>query len=115
VGEVAVIELSGRLTIGAGLEVFKQKVFELLESGTNKILLNCAGIDFMDSAGLGEIVNCCTVVSRRGGALKLCCVPPRIMDLLRMTRLTNMLRPYPEEKDGLEALGAQPAEGTRSA
>jgi anti-sigma B factor antagonist len=108
---VAVIDLRGRLTLGAGPDALKHEVMSLVESGSNRILLNCSGLDFMDSAGLGEMVSCCTIVTRRGGTMKLCSVPPRIHDLLRMTRLTDMLKSYTDEKAGLEALGGSAAQG----
>jgi anti-sigma B factor antagonist len=108
VGEIAVVDLNGRLTLGPGPDALRQTVFQLLEAGSFRILLNCGGLDFMDSAGLGEVVDCSTIVSRRGGSLRMCCVPPRVRDLLRMTRLTDKLPSHADEKSALEALAAHP-------
>jgi anti-sigma B factor antagonist len=107
---VAVVDLRGRLTLGAGPDALKHEVMSLVESGSNKILVNCSGLDFMDSAGLGEMVSCCTIVTRRGGSMRLCAVPSRIQDLLRMTRLTDMLKSYANEQAGVAALGGSAAQ-----
>ena len=68
VGDVVVLDLKGRLTLGEGDELLKDKVNSLLNQGHKKIVLNLADVPYIDSAGLGEIVRTFTTVSRQGGS-----------------------------------------------
>ena len=71
VGDVTVLDVKGRVTLGEGDELLKDKVNSLLNQGRKKIVLNLADVPYIDSAGLGEIVRTYTTVSRQGGSLKL--------------------------------------------
>ena len=81
VGEVLILDLSGKLTIGEGDELLKDKINSLIQQGRRKLVLNLAGVPYIDSAGLGEIVRTYTTVSRQGGKLKLLNLTKRIQDL----------------------------------
>ena len=56
VGDVAVIDINGRVTSGEGVENLRDKINSLLHQGYQKLLLNLNGVDYLDSAGLGEQV-----------------------------------------------------------
>ena len=71
VGDVKVLDLKGKITLGEGDELLKDKVNSLVNQGNRKIVLNLAEVPYIDSAGLGEIVRTYTTVSRQGGSLKL--------------------------------------------
>ena len=66
-GGVMILDLKGKLTIGEGDELLKDKVNSLIQQGHQKLLLNLEGVPYVDSAGLGEIVRTYTTVSRQGG------------------------------------------------
>ena len=68
VGDVVVLDLKGKITLGEGDELLKDKVNSLVNQGHKKIVLNLAGVPYIDSAGLGEIVRTYTTVSRRSTA-----------------------------------------------
>jgi anti-sigma B factor antagonist len=71
VGDVTVLDLKGKVTLGEGDELLKDKVNSLVSQGHKKIVLNLEDVPYIDSAGLGEIVRTYTTVSRQGGSLKL--------------------------------------------
>ena len=71
VGDVKLLDLKGRVTLGEGDELLRDKVNSLLNQGHKKIILNLAEVPYIDSAGLGEIVRTYTTISRQGGSLKL--------------------------------------------
>src|SRR5919201_2211892 len=85
VGDVAVLDLKGKITLGEGDELLKDKVNSLVNQGYKKIVLNLGGVPYIDSAGLGEVVRTYTTVSRQGGSLKLLNLTKRITDLLSIT------------------------------
>ena len=82
IGDVTILDLKGKMTLGEGDELLKDKINSLIHQGQKKLLLNLEGVPYIDSAGLGEIVRTYTTVSRQGGNLKLVNLTKRITDLL---------------------------------
>ena len=101
VGEVTVLDLKGKMTLGEGDELLKDKINSLIHQGQRKLLLNLEGVPYIDSAGLGEIVRTYTTVSRQGGSLKLVNLTKRITDLLSITKLLTVFETYDSEKDAV--------------
>ena len=106
VGDVVVLDLKGRVTLGEGDEALKDKVISLLNQGRKKILLNLAGVPYIDSAGLGEVVRTFTTVSRQGGHMKLMNLTKRITDLLSITKLLTVFDTYESEHDAVQCFSA---------
>ena len=101
VGEVMILDLKGKLTIGEGDELLRDKINSLIQQGHRKLLLNLEGVSYVDSAGLGEIVRTYTTVSRQGGNLKLLNLTKRIQDLLAITKLLTVFDTYESEPEAL--------------
>ena len=106
VGDVMVLDLKGRITLGDGDEALRNKVNSLLAQGQNKIVLNLADVPYIDSAGLGEIVRTYTTVSRQGGGLKLLNLTKRITDLLSITKLLTVFETFDSESDAVRSFSA---------
>jgi len=106
VGEVVVLDLKGRVTLGEGDELLKDKVNSLLNQGQKKIVLNLADVPYIDSAGLGEIVRTYTTVSRQGGNMKLLNLTKRIADLLSITKLLTVFETFDSEHDAVRSFSA---------
>ena len=68
---IIILDLKGRLTVGREATAFRDKITELNQGGSHNLVLNLAGIDFIDSTGLGALVMCATTLRRRGGNIKL--------------------------------------------
>jgi len=106
VGDVMVLDLKGKVTLGEGDELLKDKVNSLVNQGHKKIILNLAEVPYIDSAGLGEIVRTYTTVSRQGGSLKLLGLTKRITDLLSITKLLTVFETYEKEADAVRSFSA---------
>jgi anti-sigma B factor antagonist len=106
VGDVIVLDLKGKITLGQGDELLKDKVNSLVNQGHRKILLNLADVPYVDSAGLGEIVRTYTTVSRQGGSLKLLNLTKRITDLLAITKLLTVFETFDAERDAVRSFSA---------
>ncbi len=106
VGDVVVLDLKGRVTLGEGDELLKDKVNSLVNQGHRKIVLNLADVPYIDSAGLGEIVRTYTTVSRQGGSLKLLNLTKRITDLLSITKLLTVFETFDSENDAVRSFSA---------
>jgi anti-sigma B factor antagonist len=102
-GDIAVVDVSGRITMGDASMALRDSVRELIAAGHLKILLNVSGVAFMDSAGIGELVSSYVSATNKKGSLKLCELTKRIRDLLQVTRLYNVLPIYEREDDALRS------------
>ena len=105
VGEVAIIDLDGRLTLEDGCDLLRDTVNRLIQQGRAKIVLNLPNVPYVDSAGLGEIVRTYTTVSRQGGALKLLSLTKRIQDLLAITKLLTVFETFDSEAEAVKSFG----------
>jgi anti-sigma B factor antagonist len=106
VGDVIVLDLKGKVTLGEGDELLKDKVNSLVNQGHRKIVLNLAEVPYIDSAGLGEIVRTYTTVSRQGGSLKLLNLTKRITDLLSITKLLTVFETFETENEAVQSFSA---------
>ncbi len=106
VGDVVVLDLKGRITLGDGDEMLKDKVNAVVNGGKKKIILNLADVPYVDSAGLGEIVRTYTTVSRQGGSLKLLNLTKRISDLLSITKLLTVFETFDSEPEAVKSFAA---------
>ena len=107
IGDVTVLDLKGKMTLGEGDELLKDKINSLIHQGQKKLLLNLEGVPYIDSAGLGEIVRTYTTVSRQGGNLKLVNLTKRITDLRSITTLLTVFETFDSEPDALKSFQAQ--------
>jgi len=87
IGDVAVIDFSGKITLGEASATLRHMVRELIERGHRKILLNLDDVDYIDSSGIGELVGAHTTVHTAKGELKLMNLSRRVNDILQITRL----------------------------
>jgi anti-sigma B factor antagonist len=106
VSDVVILDVKGRITLGEGDELLKDKVNTLVNQGKKKIVLNLADVPYVDSAGLGEIVRTYTTVSRQGGSLKLLNLTKRISDLLSITKLLTVFETFDTEKEAIASFSA---------
>lgn len=106
VGDVVVLDMSGRITLGEGDQLLKDKVNSLVNQGRKRIVLNLVGVPYVDSAGLGEIVGSYTTVSRQGGSLKLLNLTRKITDLLAITKLLTVFETFESESEAVRSFSA---------
>ena len=101
IGHVAVLDLAGKITIGEGDVVLREKVQEILDSGQKNVLLNLEKVSYMDSAGIGELVACYKRSKEKGGTVKLLKPSGKVLDLLQLTKLEEVFDTYDDEKEAL--------------
>jgi len=106
VGDVMVLDIEGKITLGEGDEQLKDKVNSLVNQGHLKMVLNLAEVPYLDSAGLGEVVRAYTTVSRKGGSLKLLNLTKRITDLLSITKLLTVFETFESEDEAVRSFSA---------
>ena len=107
VGQVAVVKITGDITLNKGGDVLlKDKVQSLIQQGQKNILLDLSDVSYVDSAGLGELVQAYATTKNRGGALKLLSVTKRLEDLLVVTKLLTVFDTFDAEADAIASFGS---------
>lgn len=106
VGDVAVIDVSGRITLGEGSSSLREGIRELLAKGQRKILLNLGDVSYIDSSGIGELVSGYTSVANQDGRLKLLNLTKRVRDLLQITKLYTVFDVYDDEAAAVDSFRA---------
>src|SRR5215467_5353060 len=96
VGQVTVVDMGGRITLGDGSALLRKTV-QLLDDNRYKILINLADVDYIDSSGIGELVHAYTSVQNRQGELKLLHLTKKVRDLLQITKLYTVFDVHTEE------------------
>src|SRR5512135_887971 len=106
VNDVTILDIHGKLTLGEGDELLRDKINSLIHQGRKKLILNLSEVPYIDSAGLGEIVRTYTTVSRQGGSLKLLNLTKRIQDLLSITKLLTVFETFESEADAVKSFSS---------
>jgi anti-sigma B factor antagonist len=107
IGDVVVVDVSGKITLAeGGDQVLKDKMRSLVQQGHTRLLLNLGDVSYVDSAGLGEIVQAYATVNKNGGALKLLHVTRRIQDLLSITKLLTVFETFDSEAEAVTSFSA---------
>ena len=87
VAHVTILDIDGRIVLGDEIGSLRDAIHALIAQGKKKIILNLAGVDYIDSSGVGELVGCFTTVRNAGGELKLLNLTQKVQDVLHVTKL----------------------------
>lgn len=107
IGDVIIVDLSGKIKLGEGSSILRDTVKDLLGKDQKKILLNLADVNYIDSSGVGELVAAFTSVRRQGGELKLLHLTKKIHDVLQITKLYTVFHVLDDEAAAVAAFNSQ--------
>jgi anti-sigma B factor antagonist len=100
---VTILDVAGRITLGEGSVILREKVREQLNLGKHRIIVNLAGVSYIDSSGLGELTSAFTTAKNRGVTLKLLNLTKRVHDLMQITKLYTVFDVYDDEGSAIES------------
>jgi anti-sigma B factor antagonist len=103
--DVAVVTMTGQLTLGLNLKLADSQVHAAIAEGASKLVFDLTGLDYIDSAGLGMVVFTFGTLNEKGGTLRLCGVAPRIASVLKLTKTDELLGMDGTREESLKALG----------
>jgi anti-sigma B factor antagonist len=101
VGDILVLDCSGKITLGEGTIAIRNTIMDSLKEGGKKIIVNLADVNYIDSSGIGELVRTYITVSGGGGQLKLLNLTKKIQELLQITKLLTVFQVYDSESAAL--------------
>ncbi len=102
-GDVAIIEISGKITLGEGSSAIRDAMRDAMAKGNKKILLNLSEVSFIDSTGIGELVAGFTSITNDGGSVKLLGLAKRVKDVLVITKLYTIFEIFDDEATALQS------------
>lgn len=102
-GNVAVVDLDGKVTLGENTGILRDNLKSLLSQGTKNIVLNMAAVSYVDSAGLGELVGAYTTAANQGGAVKLLNLQTKLRDLMQITKLHTIFPAFSDEQEAINS------------
>jgi anti-sigma B factor antagonist len=100
-GNVTILDLKGKITIGAGDIALRNAVQDALSGGSQNVLLNMTGVTTIDSSGVGELVSAFTTATNRGAKLKLANIPNKVSDVLTITQLITVFDVFDTEDEAV--------------
>jgi len=103
VDDIIIIDCAGRITVGEGNIQLREAIQALAAQGKNKLILNLVELEFIDSAGIGEIVRAHTTLRKQGGHMKLLNPHKKVHDLLRATMLTSVFEIHSDEATAIRS------------
>src|SRR3954452_22693197 len=105
VGNVEIVDLSGKITLGENTGILRDELRSLLAQGQKNILLNMGAVSYVDSAGLGELVGAYTTAANQGGTVKLLNLQAKMKDLLQVTKLHTIFPVFEDEASAVASFG----------
>jgi len=103
-GDVSILHLPQRLTLGEAAQDLQVTARQLAENGARRVVIDLGGTSYVDSAGIGALVSAFSTVQSRGGSLVLANVGKRVADLLQLTKLYTVFTVYPSVDEAVAAL-----------
>jgi anti-sigma B factor antagonist len=102
---ISLVDVAGRLTSFES-KAFRQMIHGLLDKGQTNIVLNLTGLEYLDSSGIGELVRNYMSVIKKGGAMKVVGLAPKVEEILKVTQLYHVFPEFPDEASALESFSA---------
>jgi anti-sigma B factor antagonist len=106
-GDIAIVDLDGKITLGENTGILRDNLKSLLAQGSKNIVLNMAGVGYVDSAGLGELVGAYTTAQNQGGTVKLLHLQTKMKDLMQVTKLHTIFATYEDEQSAIDSFAAK--------
>ena len=110
-GDVQIVDLAGRITLGEGSGLLRSTIKELVGSGQKNNLVNLKDVTYLDSAGLGELVGSYATVTNAGGNIKLLHPQDKVDGLLQITKLYTVFASFDDEAEALRSYAAAASGG----
>ena len=111
IGEVTVIDVAGRITLGENTTAFRDVIREQTAGGRKKILLNLADVTYIDSSGIGELISAYATVKHQGGSVKLLNPAKRVYDLLHITKIYTVFEVFEDKGKAVSSFSDSKAAG----
>ena len=101
---IVILEPKGKIMGGPDATSLRESVRDLINEDKKRVIIDLAGVDWMNSTGLGILISCLTTLKNSGGELKLSNVTEKIKSLLTITKLITVFDAYDSTDEAIAAL-----------
>ncbi len=101
-GGITLIALQGRISLTEG-DALRQTLHDLVKKGQKKIVLDLQKVSYLDSSGIGQLVNGYNAIKKRGGQIKTIRLTPRVKEIIRVTNLSAVFEDYTDERTAIRS------------
>lgn len=101
-GDSVILDLEGNIIMGSGSAQLRDSIRRLIQEGKEKIILNLAGVKYIDSSGVGELVSSSVALNRVSGHLKLLNLPEKVEEVMALSSLLSIFEIYDDEKEAVQ-------------
>ena len=105
IGNVTVLEIKGKITIGSGDVALREAIDDVLSKGKKHLLVDLGGVSKMDSSGLGELVAAHNTVSEENGTIKLANIPSRIYNIMGVAQIISVFDVFDNIDEAIGSYG----------
>jgi anti-sigma B factor antagonist len=102
---VSLVDVVGRLT-SFEAKAFREMIHGLLRQGQTNVVLNLTALEYLDSSGIGELVRNYMSIVKKGGAMKVVGLAPKVEEILKVTQLYQVFPEFPDEASALESFSS---------
>ena len=100
-GNVVIVDLSGKITIGGGDVVLRESLSSLIRGRETRILVNLKDVSHIDSAGISELVDCFRKAKETECAIKLLHASEKILSLLETEQFHDPFETFRDEQEAV--------------
>jgi anti-sigma B factor antagonist len=109
-GSITIVDLRGSIDLGEASLTLRRTIRDLVESARTKIILNLSQVNYMDSAGVGELAGAYVPVKSKGGELKFLNPTKKVHDMLKITQLDKVFEVYIDEQTAIRSFSESAGE-----
>jgi len=102
-GNVTIFDLKGKILFGEGIDELRDAIRGAIAAKEKNLLFNFAGVPYLDSTGLGEVVRSYTTIKKEGGVVKIVNLTNKVRDLLSVTKLITVFETFEKEEDAVKS------------
>ncbi|MBI3208275.1 MAG: STAS domain-containing protein [Candidatus Solibacter usitatus] len=104
--DISVLTLAGRMHLGTQLQDLEDSVRKQIAAGARKLILDIAGVDYLDSAALGMLLMCSGVMEETGGKMALAGASAKVLQVMKVSHADKVLTLFPSCDDAAAGLSA---------
>jgi anti-sigma B factor antagonist len=112
--DLTILDVNGKIVCGEGDAIIRERIKDLVANRRVKILLNLGSVGFIDSSGLGELLEGYARVRQAGGSMKLVSLTKRVQNLLAITQLLTVFDAFDDEREAVASFWCKPEEVDRT-
>lgn len=104
--DITVFVISGRLGLGNTLYSIESAIRKLIDEGSRKLVIDLAGLDYIDSAGIGMLIGCNGHMEQNGGRVRIAGARGVVQKSFQIARIGAIVALDPDAESACSRIAA---------